>query len=280
MSISRGTPQTGTPNTDPTELEAQAAENIDTEDFGVDALEELLQDGKRRFNEGDVNGAADCFRQLLAIESTNKAAWNNLGVAMHVQRKWNEAIEAFSHALALDVADRNIRHNIRTLLMDVDRDGRMDADTLVKYGEALHRVGHLADAYEQFALAVQSNPEHSEAWNNLGVTMLQIGQMEEAENALRRAIELNENDLNARNNLATLLVAAERKEEGKVAFHQILEIDPMDEMARQRILEFELEDEASLNHRIALNRARIALDLLATVPADIQRELGWTLQPV
>lgn len=257
---------------------SETAESAGPEDYNPELLDTMLQEGKAQFTSEDFEGAAETFKLMISLNRRHKAAWNNLGVTMHVQEKWSAALEAFSQALAIDVHDRDIRHNVRTLLMDTDQDGLMDAEVLVKYGEALHREGRVEEAYEQFVLAVQSDETHAEAWNDLGVTMLQLGQTSEAEQVLRRALELDASDSNTKTNLATLLVSVDRREEALELFLDILSVDETDQLASERIVEFGLLTEPEIAAHVEQLKAQRAIQVLLDTEPRLMDSLGFELR--
>jgi Flp pilus assembly protein TadD len=244
------------------------------------ALDQLLAEGKQRFQDGDVTGAADCFRQMVALNRKTRTGWNNLGVTMHVMKKWSEAVEAFANALALDPNDTQIRHNLRTLLMGTDNSGRVDADVLVKYGEALFREGRIEDAHEQFELAIQSDPRNAEAWNNLGVTRFQLGNPEGAEASFANAVALNPNDVNARNNQAKLMVHNGRVEEASRLLENTLLMLPNDLTTRDNLVAIGAltQDEAEV---IAGDiEIKQACEVLARHAAHRIQSFGYEFRPI
>lgn len=214
---------------------------------------------------------------MIALNAKSKEAWNNLGVSMHVVRKWSEAIEAFANALALDPNDTEIRHNLRTLLMSTDTSGRVDSEILVKYGESLHKVGRLVDSHRQTLLAIESDPNNAEAWNNLGVTLLQMGLLENAKDALAKAVELNPTDSNSRNNYSKLLVANGCVDEAKNQLNILLEQDPTNETCQSSILELDMVSAEELTDIVASKEIEQAVGSLRKYSKNQLAEHGISL---
>ena len=55
-----------------------------------------------------------------------------------------------------------------------------NADTFVRTGEKMFQCGNLARAFEYFTMAININPNHAVAHNNLGVVYYQTGKKENA----------------------------------------------------------------------------------------------------
>lgn len=58
--------------------------------------------GSYRFERGDTEGAESDFRKAIALEGSVYEAWTNLGLALNVQGKPKEAVQAWRRALVLE----------------------------------------------------------------------------------------------------------------------------------------------------------------------------------
>ena len=85
----------------------------------------------------------------------NTELWNNMGLCCFYASQYDMALSCFERALAL-ASDDNM------------------ADVWYNIGEAAVGIGDLSLAYQAFKLAVSVDPNHSEAYNNLGVQSLYI----------------------------------------------------------------------------------------------------------
>lgn len=273
-------PQNETRNNGNPPNEAENTPTSNTADYGTDLMDQLLQTGKLRFESGDHEGAADAFRQMVALNRNAFAAWNNLGVTMHVLRKWDEAVEAFAHALALQPTHPDVRHNLRTLLLATDHSGRASADVLIKFGEAMHRAGRVADAHEQFALALQSDPTNAEAWNDLGVTHFQQGRLDEALGAFSRSVELNPGDINAINNYAKMLYASGETMAARDQLLAAMRLDPADAPTRTNLVETGTMTEDEIQAEAERIQILGAIDILQQYSPEDLAAAGWTLAPI
>ncbi|SLN50740.1 tetratricopeptide repeat protein [Roseisalinus antarcticus] len=63
----------------------------------------------------------------------------------------------------------------------------INADTLSALGSANLRLGRLGQAEQLLRRAVEQEPDFAEAWNNLGVILMEKGEVPEAAQVFRRA---------------------------------------------------------------------------------------------
>lgn len=88
--------------------------------------------------------------------------------------------------------------------------------------------GRAAEAEAAYRTAIELDPKHSSAWNNLGTLLKNYPErFEEAESAYRRAIELDPHDANPWNNLGRLIRNCPgRIEEAESAYRRAIELNP------------------------------------------------------
>ena len=89
-----------------------------------------------------------------------------------------------------------------------------------------HTAGDLATAENIYRQILAVEPNHIDAWNNLGVAMQQARRWREAEVAFRRALQLNPNFANALGNLGESLRVQRRLGEAVDVLHRAVQIDP------------------------------------------------------
>ena len=87
-----------------------------------------------------------------------------------------------------------------------DRGQKLNLDELLKRATQAVEKGRYRDAITDLEIVTEMVPEHSEAWNNLGVANLLVGDMEQAEKAFRSGLEQDpENPQMVKNLIQTLL---------------------------------------------------------------------------
>jgi len=99
-------------------------------------------------------------------------------------------------------------------------------DALLGSGGRLLEEGRAGLAFLCFHRVTELNPEHEEAWFNLGVSLVRLGELPQAEYAYRRAISNFTEYAEAQNNLGNLLTRQKRYAEATEQFHAVIEQTP------------------------------------------------------
>ena len=101
--------------------------------------------------------------------------------------------------------------------------------------------GRLAEAIGCFRQALSIQPQHADAYINLGIALKEQGQINEEIECYREALRLNPRHSQGFNNLGIALVALERLEEGATCFREALRIDPANARAYYNLGNFLLK---------------------------------------
>ena len=89
--------------------------------------------------------------------------------------------------------------------------------------------GRYREAIKDLEIVTEMVPEHTEAWNNLGVANLLAGEMEQAERAFRSGLEHDpENPQIVKNLIQTLLQIDNKVEEGMNLLVKFIQLRPND----------------------------------------------------
>lgn len=123
---------------------------------------------------GNVAGAVDFFRQVIALKPDIAVAHLGLGSALAAAGQLPDAVAAFERALVLK-ADRT-----------APEEGRI----LLNLGNLYHQIGRTAEAARCFQRVLELDPNHAEAHNSLGAMLLEQGLRAEASAAFARALKL------------------------------------------------------------------------------------------
>ncbi len=107
----------------------------------------------------------------------------------------------------------------------------MKADELDESGRAAMRAGNFTLAVDLFKRAVEADPKHKYAWNNLGLVYLAMRKNDDAIAAFKKAGEVNPYDEYAWNNLGRAYWQERKYEDAAAAFHKQLEVNPLDKFA-------------------------------------------------
>ena len=148
---------------------------------------------------------AEILRSLARrVDPADPGAQNNLGVVYYRRGMFDDAIAAFSRALALDERMRVARRNLEIAygesgllerrVADLERRLRESPDdigVLVESGIAEKTAGHLDEAEVKFRRALSYDPDSSVLHFFLAEIFYNRGLGEEALRFLRRSIDLN-----------------------------------------------------------------------------------------
>jgi FkbM family methyltransferase len=133
---------------------------------------------------GQLESAADHFRQVLEIKSNFVEALYNLGLVLQEQGQPENAITYYRKVL------------------EIKPDS---AESQFRLGLALQDLGRFDDAVACYRRALALQPNFVVAHNNLGLVLQELGQLDLALACYRRALELDPDFTDARNNLLLIL---------------------------------------------------------------------------
>jgi tetratricopeptide (TPR) repeat protein len=124
----------------------------------------------------------------------------------------------------------------------------MKADELDESGRAAMRAGNFPLAVDLLKRAVEADPKHKYAWNNLGLAYLAMRRNDDAIAAFKTAGEVNPYDEYAWNNLGRAYWQERKYDDAAAAFHKQMEVNPLDKFAHgnlgQMYAEWHKYDEA------------------------------------
>jgi tetratricopeptide (TPR) repeat protein len=183
---------------------------------------------------------ADILRTLARrVDPADPGAQNNLGVVYYRRGMYDEAVGAFSRALALDERMRVARRNLEIAYGEAgllerrvaDLHARLkaspdDIGLLVESGIAEKTAGHLDEAEQKFRRALLHDPDSSVLHFFLAEIFYNRGLGEEALRFLRRSIELNPANPDAHYLAGFILGDLGRVEEAREANRRAVALNP------------------------------------------------------
>ena len=143
------------------------------------------------------------IRRALQLDPDVSNYHNSLGLALHGQRQFDDALGAWRIAVSLDPEDADIHNNLGMVLCDLRQYG--DAEPALRralelrpdYAGAMNNLGRILvwkGEYDAAAAlltrACSSDPENSTYWNSLGVALRESGKIDRALAAFARALEI------------------------------------------------------------------------------------------
>jgi tetratricopeptide (TPR) repeat protein len=102
----------------------------------------------------------------------------------------------------------------------------LHAEALNNLGSSLSYLGHYAEAEQCFRQSIAVKPNYANPHSNLGSLLRQKSELPEAEESLRRALKLKPNYLEARVNLGLTLLILGRLRDAKACFVKALKTAP------------------------------------------------------
>jgi tetratricopeptide (TPR) repeat protein len=167
------------------------------------------------------------------------AAHNNLGNALAVLGRLDEAMTSFRQALFFRPEFPEAHNNIGNVLLDLGQldqaaaSYRQALELKPDYAEAFNNLGHaerglgrLDDAVACFRQAIVLRPDFVDAHNGLGMALRDLARLDESVVSYRRAIELDSAFADAHSNLAIALRLQGRTAEAEASCRTALQINP------------------------------------------------------
>jgi len=164
-----------------------------------------LQMGVFHLDRGDHATALDYFRRAVSWDKNSAPLLHALAVALSVEGKASEAVEALQTACRL---------------------APQEAEYRFKLGLALNETGKLDEARAALEQAVKLDAKFSQAWYNLGLAYSALEKSELALESLVRAESLDARSPQIPYARATILARLGRASEARTAAQRALELRP------------------------------------------------------
>ncbi len=188
------------------------------------------------------------FRHALAVTENNPLAHLNLGAALNVKGRFDEAIGHFEEAIRLGPGTENAHINLAYALAQKHRLAEAvqqyeaalrltpgDAAVHNDLGLTLARQGRAEEAITHYTEALRLKAGFAEAHYNLGLTLANQGRYAEAGAHFQEVIRLNPKQANARQKLAQALAAQEKLERATEPYREALRSNPGDARAHSNL---------------------------------------------
>jgi serine/threonine-protein kinase len=193
-----------------------------------------------------TDAALGFYRAALALRPTSPGTYHNLGRALSLQNKLDEAEAAFQHAVALQ-PDYSYAHNGLGVILT--RRGR-HAEAIAEFRQAVAAQPDNANAQRNLALTLDELGQHAEAvatWRaltrlrptsadafaSLGLGYFNLRQWTEAADAFRRAVTLEPASVSHLSNLGLCLTEAGQYDAALAALDKAVRLGPNDAVAHK-----------------------------------------------
>ncbi|MBD90732.1 MAG: hypothetical protein CL940_10365, partial [Deltaproteobacteria bacterium] len=160
-----------------------------------------FEEGAAALQRGDLAAARAAFEATVERDPSHHEGWHQLGLVHFRSLVFEDAVHAIERAVAEGARDARVYTNLGIALQHINR---LD-EALERYGEALQldpdrvsahtncaailtrRFEH-AEAEVHLRHVLRLEPEHGNAWNNLGVLFRDTLRLEEAVAAFKKAV--------------------------------------------------------------------------------------------
>ncbi len=188
---------------------------------------------------GAMDEVIRCCRQVIALESGNAAAHYNLGVALQMKGRNQEAGDSYRRVLEVQPDDVLALANMGVVLRELGRHeeavrhchralqlqpGQADAQNTL--GLIFKDQGKIDDAARCFQQAIALRPQYAEAYYNLGLCHQALGSLTEAEECFRQAVCLRPDYAEAHGRLGSILALVDKLEDAVRSYEHLVQLKP------------------------------------------------------
>jgi Flp pilus assembly protein TadD len=144
-----------------------------------------IERGSNKYNDGDVEGALECFNKAVELDEEHEEAHYYLAMALMDMKRHQEAEAHFRRSI-------DLKDNI----------SRTHAD----FAELLHHMGQKEEAEAEYRQALELDPSNAIAIMNLGTLLRDSGRFSEATDLYNKAKDLPDLDEDSRKQLEEMLI--------------------------------------------------------------------------
>ena len=144
--------------------------------------------GLAHLRRGHDGKASLAFENAIAFDAGLAEAYNNLGYVLFRQRQYDQAMDSFQRAFAIDPEYVEARRNFKLALEASS--GNLDGWAFTLAEEAV-RTDDLDQKIALFSHALEVDSTYAMIHNNLGVALYYNGELQQALAELRQAVEID-----------------------------------------------------------------------------------------
>lgn len=163
------------------------------------------QEAQDNFNSSIHSSEENEEEGLIVIQMNNPKAWYDRAGSLYKLGRYEEALESYEKAIALDA------HY---------------ADAWNNRGMTLKCLGHHEEAVTSYEKAIALKSDYYQGWNNLGNALVELGRYEEAVASYQQAIAISPEYCQGWHNQGEALAALERYEEAVACYDRVLVLKP------------------------------------------------------
>lgn len=163
------------------------------------------QEAQDNFNSSIHSSEENEEEGLIVIQMNNPKAWYDRAGSLYKLGRYEEALESYEKAIALDT---------------------QYADAWNNRGMTLKCLGHHEEAVTSYEKAIALKSDYYQGWNNLGNALVELGRYEEAVASYQQAIAISPEYCQGWHNQGEALAALERYEEAVACYDRVLVLKP------------------------------------------------------
>lgn len=167
--------------------------------------EQQLTVALRHHQQGDLEAAEKCYRQVIRMDPRNPDALYLLGSLLVQRERYAEAKTLLTQAVSLGPSNAMAHNNL---------------------GSVLQHMGNHEEALMCYERALELQPTYANALNNVGYLAFLAGDIEKAQDCYRRVLEMEPDHLDASLNLGALLLDTDATDEAITHFEQLACVHP------------------------------------------------------
>ena len=157
-----------------------------------------------------LNGAEKALSESLRLNPLNSHAWNNLGLCLKRQKKYEQSIGAFLHALEMDTQNSGAMMNLGLAYFESGKyqeSANIYLKTLKQFpkketlcfnagntASLISKKGHVQEAMIIFEELTRIKPQGVNYWHNLALSHWHFKRYSEAINCFKKVSELTPED--------------------------------------------------------------------------------------
>jgi tetratricopeptide (TPR) repeat protein len=187
------------------------------------------------------------IRRAHEFDPENTDALYELASLLRVLRRYDEALQLLQRHQQLVPGDLQALTDIGRCLAGLNLlpeaesvlrralTVRDDAGTHYDLGFVLDRTGRLDQAIAEYERAIERNPNHKEALNNLAIDLARQGKMAPASRVFERLTAVDPDNADARTNYGLVLQARGERDQAAREFRRALDVNPDHTRARDAL---------------------------------------------
>jgi len=189
---------------------------------------------RRAFLWAAMFAAAGMFPPVLRAEEEKAAeskSWTD-SISSSLQKGWNKLGETINPAKA---RSSRIVPPPEDDSISLKTQAKPTIDLYLSFARSYEQTGNLADAEQQYAMALKMQPDHVQALTGYAQLKNRLGKPEEALELYRRAAREHPKLAPVHNNLGLFLASRGRLDEAAAAMSRAVQLDPKNRLYRNNL---------------------------------------------